>query len=396
MAPKDSVEWRQSRNAIIEPDRLMRVSYGRFKNRPTAALKVITKSELIDRLLGLDEEEVKDDGRWFIGSAITEWTQTEVDAWNEKKRQEVASKNRKIRKSNKDKPESEKEREKTFTPREDGGRYREASHVEELTLMAVDIDDDLEKTTFDELCSHIDRLGYEAVVFTTHSHGAPGKGNRYRVVFFLSEPWRQAHGRAALKEAYHGLYQLLGLGMAVDSSCSDPARLFYFHAAPEDRAHLAMSRYIPGQLLNWATLRPIPSNVNWVDLFEQKAPSFISEWKSAGLKHDVTCPNAAAHSDGGDSGAFVSLETGSPVFHCMHAHCEHLTGSELAALMINKGWITFDDLFQHVKPDINIGRPQFSAIIAEVSNVLIQSKRVGVLGGFVAQIASGIHCVNPA
>ena len=110
---------------------------------------------------------------------------------------------------------------------------RKAAHVVSLHAIGADLDD-MADDEIERVLSIAER--YTHVAWTTHSHGAPGKGSRWRVLFPFAEP---ADPKDA-KRLHLGLDALLGGGV-LDPKTKDAGRLFYLPSVPADLEHLAIS-----------------------------------------------------------------------------------------------------------------------------------------------------------
>ena len=92
------------------------------------------------------------------------------------------------------------------------GVQRSADHCVGASLVKLDLDE-ITAGDFEAVKSKIEASGLEARIYTTHSHGVEGKGNRYRVVFVLD---RQAS--VAEFEAVSEFIGLEMLGRTYDAS----------------------------------------------------------------------------------------------------------------------------------------------------------------------------------
>lgn len=102
----------------------------------------------------------------------------------------------------------------------------------------------------EELATELELRGWDAALATSHSHEGPAEtgtqGPRYRVALRPSRPIKPDEIRPL---ALH-VAALLGLSECVDTSCMEPARLFYLPKVPAERLNLAQSAVIEGEALN--------------------------------------------------------------------------------------------------------------------------------------------------
>lgn len=104
--------------------------------------------------------------------------------------------------------------------------------------------------TLEEMAAELELRGWDAALATSHSHEGPAEGGtlgpRYRVVLRPSRPIKPDE----IKPLALHVADLLGIGDCVDTSCMEPARLFYDPRVPQDRQALAQSAIIEGEALN--------------------------------------------------------------------------------------------------------------------------------------------------
>ncbi|MCA0927142.1 hypothetical protein [Ruegeria profundi] len=232
---------------------------------------------------------------------------------------------------------------KTTLKESENPRHRRNKYVQTIGLLVLDCDDSADD--FDAFVQSIEKLGLEALVYTTHSHGAEGKGNRYRVELFLSEPWLVEYGSKRLEDAYKAAAQLLRVKH--DEACKDPARLFYEPSVANDRKHLARSQYVPGRLLKLAELLPVEGPHDWFEMITREAPSVLSREVNRGLKWELHCPNAEEHTDGRTEGAFLSREEGFPHIGCRHTHCLEMRPEHFIQRLMFKGVLTYEQVAKY-------------------------------------------------
>ncbi len=102
-----------------------------------------------------------------------------------------------------------------------------------------------------EMAAELELWGLAAVLHTTHTHEEPAAdgdtlGPRYRVVLNLSRPMLPRE----IKPVGLAVAAMLGLSDCTDTKCLEPARLFYLPRCPEERAHLAQSAVLNGEVLD--------------------------------------------------------------------------------------------------------------------------------------------------
>jgi hypothetical protein len=102
----------------------------------------------------------------------------------------------------------------------------------------------------DELATELELRGWDAALATSHSHEGPAEagtlGPRYRVALRTDRPVKPEE----IKPLAMHVADTLGVGDCVDTSCMEPARLFYDARVPHDRQALAQSAIIEGEALN--------------------------------------------------------------------------------------------------------------------------------------------------
>ena len=105
--------------------------------------------------------------------------------------------------------------------------------------------------TLTEVAAELELRGWESVLHTSYSHedsAADGDtlGPRYRVVLNVSRPILPTE----IKPLGLAVLRLLGLTECADTACLEPSRLFYLPRCPEERAHLAQSAVLDGEVLD--------------------------------------------------------------------------------------------------------------------------------------------------
>lgn len=105
--------------------------------------------------------------------------------------------------------------------------------------------------TLAEMAAELELWGLAAVLHTTHTHEEPAAGGdtlgpRYRVVLHPSRPILPHE----IKPLGLAVVAMLGLGDCIDTKCLEPARLFFLPRCPEERAHLAQSAVLDGEVLD--------------------------------------------------------------------------------------------------------------------------------------------------
>lgn len=133
---------------------------------------------------------------------------------------------------------------------------RSNKNMHYTTIISFDVDEGL---GFDE-CTK--RFPYHAVIYTTYSHmlqkGSNGPRDRFRVVCPLDEPYdfvaiESEHDVDAC-EVWKQLYRLSAeeLKLPFDPACTDPARIMYAPACPEEMKDHARSVHLEGKpLVSW-------------------------------------------------------------------------------------------------------------------------------------------------
>lgn len=201
---------------------------------------------------------------------------------------------------------------------------------------------------------------------------------KYRLVLFLDEQLVMRDLAAdpqrivmLWKAKYQGLASLLGL--PVDQSCQDTARLLYLPSCPPDRLDLAEVHVVPGKALTWANVPEIDPRTGEViegtrnaweedavaELTRKKRPDLKTPrlWQLIGAsrgiidinqlvsdtlgdevrredhgqgKLTIPCPREDAHSTHGDEdmGCYTQSpehnDASSWAFHCRHSSCRDL------------------------------------------------------------------------
>lgn len=102
-----------------------------------------------------------------------------------------------------------------------------------------------------EIAAELELWGLAAVLHTTHTHEEPAAdgdtlGPRYRVVLNPSRPILPTE----IKPLGLAVAAMLGLSDCTDTKCLEPARLFFWPRCPEERAHLAQSAVLDGEVLD--------------------------------------------------------------------------------------------------------------------------------------------------
>ena len=105
--------------------------------------------------------------------------------------------------------------------------------------------------TMSDMAAELELWGLAAVLHTTHTHEEPAAdgdtlGPRYRVVLNPSRPILPAE----IKPLGLAVVAMLGLSDCTDTKCLEPARLFFLPRCPEERAHLAQSAVLDGEVLD--------------------------------------------------------------------------------------------------------------------------------------------------
>lgn len=194
--------------------------------------------------------------------------------------------------------------------------------------------------TLAEVAAELELWGLAAVLHTTHTHEEPAAGGdtlgpRYRVVLHPSRPILPHE----IKPLGLAVVAMLGLGDCTDTKCLEPARLFFLPRCPEERAHLAQSAVLDGEVLDVDAIlsqakrsaeppprKPGPAGASVIDAFNAQAdighlleqhgylPKGRNRWmwqgSTSGLAGVVLLP---------DTGRVYSHHPGDPL-HSDHSH----------------------------------------------------------------------------
>lgn len=194
--------------------------------------------------------------------------------------------------------------------------------------------------TLAEMATELELWGLAAVLHTSHGHEAPAAGGdtlgpRYRVVLHPSRPILPAE----IKPLGLAVVSMLGLSDCTDTKCLEPARLFFLPRCPEERAHLAQSAVLDGEVLDVDAIlsqakrsaeppprKPGPAGASVIDAFNAQAdighlleqhgymPKGRNRWmwqgSTSGLAGVVLLP---------DTGRVYSHHPGDPL-HSEHSH----------------------------------------------------------------------------
>lgn len=141
---------------------------------------------------------------------------------------------------------------------------RTGERVTHWDVMALDVEGKAERLpdgtkrligpkppTLAEMAAELELWGLGAVLHTTHTHEEPTAdgdtlGPRYRVVLNASRPILPAE----IKPVGLAVAAMLGLSDCTDTKCLEPARLFFLPRCPAERAHLAQSAVLDGDVLD--------------------------------------------------------------------------------------------------------------------------------------------------
>ena len=321
----------------------------------------VSKKSLVQVLATIWQGTDKLRGPWIIPGAMHAWSNQEVDEWN---------------KNNPGK-----------RVREEGKYYRKDDWIDSIQLAFVDIDNFKYKITREELVSRLKNSGYEFLIYTTHSHQAPGKTDRFRVVVFLKTPWFASMGKPILLSMLQACWRMLerslnleeGALTAIDETCKNPSRIYYLHAAPEDRLENGWATYIAGKEYEWAEGVELPGKYDYWNLIHNELPELISK-KTNNLKVELHCPNSGTHTDGRTEGAYLSVEVHEEgLIGCMHSHCGHLMSADFIKLLIVQGRLSYDQVQKYdiSKLHLNVGPVNEHAVCDDLANKLVNN-----IGGF--------------
>jgi len=256
--------------------------------------------------------------------------------------------------------------------------YKLKAEIRRVFAVAIDVDGGC---TVEQVIARIRALGIFAVVYTTHSHIAKGGvgSDRFRVILLLSEPFDMGTGADRDTRAAEWVGRYVGLcdtivpeGGNWDFSASRPSQLMYAPARP---AGATYKHYVvAGDGLDLSTV-PIgdatpyrkrsPSGAargavhsggpavlfDGFDLLAWHADhgadfllsSFLEMigWEvldDAGDGFEIRCPNAAAHTSGGDTAWAIdgpNAKNGAAIY-CHHSHCAELRTCSFIGMLENQ------------------------------------------------------------
>jgi hypothetical protein len=248
--------------------------------------------------------------------------------------------------------------------------FKLKSKIQRVFALAIDVDGG---TTVETVIARLRAAGFFAVIYTTHSHTAKGKpgSDRFRVILPLSEPF-ELGDRDADPAAWEARYaDWMGRYFAVceifagdgdfDASASLPSQLMYAPSRPKGAEY---KHYILAGLgLDLSAITPVdyrkyrkagPTGIARDGEAHDGAPAILSDgfdlmawhgdhgenfllsdflemigWDvggSAGAGFDMHCPNAAAHTSGGNTAWGIDgteADNGATIY-CHHSHCNGL------------------------------------------------------------------------
>ena len=260
---------------------------------------------------------------------------------------------------------------KKFEDKNDRGSwdymYRLKKKFQRVNAVAIDVDGGC---TIEPVIARLRMMGLFAVIYTTHSHTTKGRAgsDRFRVIIPLSEPfelgdrdddpdaWQERY--ATWEAKYFGFCENLISG-EFDARGRLPSQLMYMPARPKGAEFkhyiiagrgLSLDEMPAGDVSKYRRRAPSGAKGGGGDVGE---PAFLSDgfdllsWWSdhgsdfllrdflemvgwdvlgdSGEGFDITCPNAAAHSAGGEDMAWAidgpDADSRATIF-CHHDHCD--------------------------------------------------------------------------
>lgn len=201
----------------------------------------------------------------------------------------------------------------------------------------------------EDVIALVSDMGYKYLAYTSHSHLKDGATEKFRVVIPFATPcptseWKLR--RDIVLELFPG----------VDASTTACSRIFFAHACPEERQHLALSWSQDGEAFDWNILpRKEPfvpvavdrsklvdsgnGKINWdsFDLvrFMQDEGLYIRQVSAN--RHYVKCPQEHLHSSAG--GTFIEQNGSTRAsFYCAHSHCADFRLFSHYESKYGKGW----------------------------------------------------------
>lgn len=216
--------------------------------------------------------------------------------------------------------------------------------------------------------------------------------SKFRIIIPLEKPWEASdyHSQEEANADWEKKIKSLAarLGLHHDQSCIDTSRLYYLprHAkgaeyitevidgvpcnldetapyteTPHETAVARPSTKSTEQhvyecpetgnkvnLTQWAAQHA--GSFNIVEALKKRKPEKFTGRVVDGCKHHVRCINESAHTKQGEDGATFIIdpeksETGSFVYHCMHAHCRDLDRLFFIRKMLEERWLTIEVLY---------------------------------------------------
>lgn len=373
---------------LTNPDREFVVSLGKGqKGTLIRDVTRMTKLELASSFMEFRFVSDKARNGWIISGEVDTWTAEEVVTWNEGRRKAAERRQREDQRrvAEGKAPKGELK----WTPRTAGQRYRDQRHVQSVSILFKDLDHFDQPLS--ELIALVRRSGFEAVIYTTHSHGRPGVGHRYRVVFFLEEPWRREWGKPALVDAHKALDRLIAFSELSDETGFTPDRIAYRPAYPKETEKLRACAFIAGREVRWSDLIELPSDIDVWSLVMNELPDLIARETSVD-KIELNCPNAAQHSDGRTEGCFLSREyVEKGIIRCQHAHCANLDEHAFLKLLVSQKRLTREQIEKYSvsRPRVQIGIPQMAVLCDRMVRELTATKCFFRMGQMVLYFAPG-------
>jgi hypothetical protein len=250
----------------------------------------------------------------------------------------------------------------------DGRRTKDT--VAEIHMVVLDIDG---KHSIPDVEHRIEQSGLYAICHTTHSHQTTGL-DKMRIALPLQTPIVLAELGPNPSEAYRAIYRGIAqlLGLAVDTECSDPNRLFYLPSCPPEMAPQKWSRRFTGQLLDWTTVARVEPDRRPKGAANKTSAAHhvIADWVKGNPKADIEglltgrlkaevidrrgkggviirCPFETDHTQAGGNGTFAANaddDHASWCVECLHESCLGRTRTDFILAWLAQGKITLADL----------------------------------------------------
>lgn len=190
--------------------------------------------------------------------------------------------------------------------------------------------------------------------YTSYNHQNPDKGSldKFRIILPLATP-------CPVDEWVARRHNILEMFPGLDHSTVSCARIFYAPAHPPGAAHRHFTWHHTGCSLDWRELdakpplEPLPprlrpvsktatGKVAW-ETFDAVAfmrDQGLYDRKVTANKHNVICPNYAAHTNQVQAGTVLYQDgSGFPVFYCSHDHCKDFKFYDHWKQQLGVGWM---------------------------------------------------------